>query len=54
MRNSNHEVELNTIQTTFNELKEKKANTEEKYLQMKAARERMNDIRSVFNRFFSN
>lgn len=53
-RNATHEEELKILEANFNDLKEKKEKLENTYLQMKVALNRMNDLKSVLNRFFGN
>lgn len=53
-RNVTHEEEIKILEANFNDLKEKKEKLENTYLQMKVALNRMNDLKSVLNRFFGN
>lgn len=53
-RNATHEEEIKILEANFNDLKEKKEKLENTYLQMKVALNRMNDLKSVLNRFFGN
>lgn len=45
---------MKVLEAGFNDLKEKKEKLENTYLQMKVALNRMNDLKSVLNRFFGN